>query len=450
MIEFRASRLAIVGTIAVLVAACGGGTAPSSGGTSPSTPPAAQSSNPSAAVGDGPANLVIAVREHFAPGMKTLAEEYRKTNDNVAIEIQSLPNAEAEFTQRIVTAHLGGQEADIIEHLDTYVDEFAANGVTTDLLPYFAKKQDLTAEDFLPQFLDQYRPLDKPDQVHGMPVSADATVVFFNKDLFAEAGVAEPAGDWTWQDMTTAAKKITVAGQGKYWGMAPGDLWQAVYNPMIKAYGGFVYDKDKKVSGIGEPAAIEAWTQLLTPMIDGSFAPYDIVRGQAAPQFPAGQVAMMIGVRAHTPGFRDGLKAAWDVVTMPTANGQPVVGGGSYGLAITEASKSKDAAFKFLAWFYRTDGGMKTLQETYQVMPPTADGVDNGLWRNLPAPPANTAAFATDVKVAVLSTHLPGRAQAVLADAVTEATEKVLLNGVSIEEAFGEAQKKVNDALTSN
>ena len=45
-------------------------------------------------------------------------------------------------------------------------------------------------------------------QTYGIPVGFTTHSLFYNKDLFAQAGVEEPTDDWTWSDLQAAAKTI--------------------------------------------------------------------------------------------------------------------------------------------------------------------------------------------------------------------------------------------------
>ncbi|MGW5364178.1 ABC transporter substrate-binding protein [Actinopolymorpha pittospori] len=398
---------------------------------------------------DDPHHLVIAVAGHFVAQMRQIAAAYEKENTGLTIEVQTIPDDAGSWTQRLVTARLGEQLPDIVENVDTLINQLADARVTEDLRPWFARGGELTEDDILPEFLGQYRPLSSPEEIHGMPVSADATVLFYNEHLFEEAGVDLPTDEWTWDDMNAAAKAITEAGAGKFYGMVNGDPWQAVYNPMIHLYGSFVYDGETNQSRIGSPEAVKAWERILTPYTDGTYASYGIATSGAAPNFESGKVAMQIGVRGNVPTIRDQLKDPWDVAPIPLVDGKRPVGGGSYGLSMTTTSLRKEVAWEFLTWFYRPDGGMRFLEQTYQAVPPTSVGLAEGVWRDLPGPPHNIDVFDEDAKAAVLAPALPRRAQAVLENSVQEATQKVVLRGVPVSEAFQEAERKVNDALDS-
>ena len=231
-------------------------------------------------------------------------------------------------------------------------------------------------------------------------------------------------------------------------GAVPPSIWQAQYQPMIKAYGGYVYDATSNTVGIGHPEAVKAWTRLLAPLKDGGAPPYGTVSGASAPTFAGGKYGMQISVRAQMPSYMEPLKAdGWDVAQMPIVNGRHVVGGGSYGIAMARSGKNKDAVWNFIRWFYSTQGGIKLLEDTYATVPPTKDGIANGTWKSLPAPPENVNAFGAAIQDAVIAPALPGKSGAVLDAAVLKAVQQVALKNVPVAAAFTTAEKTVDAAL---
>jgi multiple sugar transport system substrate-binding protein len=319
--------------------------------------------------------------------------------------------------------------------------------VTEDLVPWFGKQSDFTEDSFIPAFINAYKPLDLPEEIHGLPVSADAYVLYYNADLFKKYGVELPTDDWTWDEFTAASKTITSAGDGEDFGLVLPNIPQPIFNPVIQAYGGNVYDNDSQTTGIGEPHAIEAWKLLVGSYTDGTFAPFEIGSSPDAPGITSGRVAMQFATKGLSVTLRDQLQDEWDVVPMPTIDGEHMTGGGSYGVSMTSSSTCKDQAWEFLKWFYQTDGGMQIFQESYRGIPPTLDGIENGVWRELPAPPSNTAAYETASTNALMAPALPGTAGNVLADQVLQATQRVVLQGESVEDAFGAAAEAVQKAI---
>ena len=47
------------------------------------------------------------------------------------------------------------------------------------------------------------------EEIYGVPVGFTSHVLYYNKDLFTEAGLEEPMNEWTWPDLQDAAKTIT-------------------------------------------------------------------------------------------------------------------------------------------------------------------------------------------------------------------------------------------------
>src|SRR5439155_140863 len=48
--------------------------------------------------------------------------------------------------------------------------------------------------------------------VYGIPKDFNTLGLVYNKDLFKAAGIAEPTNDWSWTDLSAAAKKLTTGG----------------------------------------------------------------------------------------------------------------------------------------------------------------------------------------------------------------------------------------------
>jgi multiple sugar transport system substrate-binding protein len=380
---------------------------------------------------------------------------YKTVKPNVTINLTQGGASSAEYIQGLTTARLGGKVPDLFETFDVISDQMASDGLTENLVPWLAKGGGLDRSQFADAFLASYIPRDAPSELHGVPVAADATVMFYNKKIFKEAGVALPTDDWSYDTFLSDAQKISQAGKGKYWGVSlqndgavPPSIWQAQYQPMIKAYGGYVYDAKTNTVGIGHPEAIKAWDQLLAPLKNGGAPSYGSVSGASAPTFAGGKYGMQISVRAQMPSYMEPLKAdGWDVAQMPIVNGKHVVGGGSYGIAMAKAGKNKDAVWDFIKWFYSNQGGIKLLEDTYATVPPTKDGIANGTWKSLAAPPANVNAFGSAIQDAVIAPALPGKSGAALDAAVLKAVQEVALKKRPVADAFQEAEATVNAAL---
>lgn len=61
-------------------------------------------------------------------------------------------------------------------------------------------------EDFIPSLIDAFS---TDGKVYGIPKDFNTLGLFYNKDMFAAAGIPEPTDDWTWDDLKAAAEKLT-------------------------------------------------------------------------------------------------------------------------------------------------------------------------------------------------------------------------------------------------
>jgi multiple sugar transport system substrate-binding protein len=389
----------------------------------------------------------------LAPQFEEYAAAYMEEYPERTVEIKHDTNDWNQYAQQLATSRISNDLPELFLNVDFLSDTLSNNNVTLDLAPGIAegKLEGLTLDEFLPQFVGQYRPIANPDQITGLPVSADTVGIFYNKTLFEQYGITEfPSADWEWEDMYRVAEQISVASGGAVLGLqAPlGDgNAPAVFGPVITAGGGFVYDSETNTSGIGQPEALKAW-ELMLESYGTISGPYSATT-DASQSFDVGKVAMAVGARGSVPQVQENMPAEydWDVQTMPLFNGNSTTGGGSFGISIAQEGKNVDAAWAFLSWFYQTEGGMKIAQEVGGVIPPTQDGIDNGIWKDGTPPPANIAVFGEAARTAVLLAQLPGTAGSVQGEAIKKAVQEVLLQGRSIADAFGEAEATVNAQL---
>ncbi|MET0695089.1 MAG: extracellular solute-binding protein [Propionibacteriaceae bacterium] len=397
-------------------------------------------------------SIVLQSLSALEPQFKQYADAYMKQYPDRKVEVRATTDDWTVYAQQLATARISEQLPEVFLNVDFLADVLAKDNVTLDLAPGIGsgKLTNLTMDDFLPQFVGSYRPLANPEHVTGLPVSADSVALFYNKSVFEKAGVTEfPQADWSWDDMYRVAGEIADRSGGKTLGLgAPlGDgSNELVFGPVIKAMGGVEYDPQANTTGLGEPAAIEAWKLLLKAYGKVS-GPYSSKVNDPATAFYSGNVAMAISTSANVPQNRSSLKADWDVQSMPRINGKSTAGGGSYGLSIAQTGSNQDAAWAFLSWFYDPNAGMKLAQQIGNAIPPTEEGLAKGTWRDVAPPPKNIAVFAETAKDAILRLQLPGTSATVMAEATKKATQEVVLKNRSVEEAFKEAQDTVNAQL---
>jgi len=259
----------------------------------------------------------------------------------------------------ILTQIAGGNPPDLFSIYDpatllVYMEKEAL----LDLGP-FMKKYNIDPKDFWPAL---YPYMEYKGKIYGLPPNCGPFVLFYNKKMFDEAGVAYPTEKWTWNDLLEAAKKLTKKDPktGRYiqFGLLSEDpdlfIWQN---------GGWRYSKDKKRCVLDSREAKEGfrWYYDLrfthhvmpTPSEANSLAATG-GWGGTLNLFAAKKVAMFIQGRWMSMVFRKDKDLDWNIAPVPRGKVK-VTKLASKVYAIPKNCKHPDAAFRFLAYLVGPD-----------------------------------------------------------------------------------------------
>lgn len=155
-------------------------------------------------------------------------------------------------------------------------------------------------------------------EVYGIPSGAQTAVIYYNKDLFDEAGLPYPTPDWTWNEMLALAKALTKDfdgdGMTDQYGL---QLEQASRIPFLQ-YTRTMADDTWRSARINQPdtvAVLRAYRDLIykhkvmpTPTASAEMG--------LLPMFEAGRVAMHAASAYAIETFRK-TPYDWDIVSFP-------------------------------------------------------------------------------------------------------------------------------------
>ena len=133
------------------------------------------------------------------PEFQTLADGFHELNPDVTVELKEYDAAEY---NTLVTADLAaGVGPDIITQKEVkYVTTFQEGGQLMDV-----------SDVELPEGISGTSSYEVDGVAYGVPYRQDSWVLFYNKDLFDQAGVDQPDGSWTWDDYDAVAGELTEA-----------------------------------------------------------------------------------------------------------------------------------------------------------------------------------------------------------------------------------------------
>ncbi len=184
----------------------------------------------------------------------------------------------------------------------------------------------------------------------GIPVGYTTHVLYYNKDLFDQAGVSYPTSEWTWEDVRAAAEKITNA-ESKTYGIAfPIQPDPYDYEMFAWSNGGGFTDSQGNVSGVLDSAATTAPFQYFQDMLKDGIAVGTEDYGESS--FSIGKVGMyMNGSWSLTKHQEAGLN--FGVQVLPKFNaGIPAASIlSSSGVGISKTTKNKEAAWEFVKYW---------------------------------------------------------------------------------------------------
>ena len=158
------------------------------------------------------------------------------------------------------------------------------------------------------------------DKNYAIPKDIDTIGLWYNKTMFDEAGLEYPTSDWTWDDVTEAARKLT-KDDGSQYGIAfRADNTQATYYNLIYDNEGYVINDKKTKSGFDDPKTIEAMQTLEGWINEGLMPSAEIMaENNEDVLFTSGKIAMTCQGSWMIAGFRDNEYTAenCDVVELP-------------------------------------------------------------------------------------------------------------------------------------
>lgn len=280
-------------------------------------------------------------------------EAFEAAHPDISIETQHAPWAS--YFDRLQTQWAGGVSPDVM--FLNNVPSYASRGVLAEL-------DDLVSSsgfDISGYHPDMLRIFMLDGKLYGFPRDNDTTVLYYNKDLFDEAGVAYPDDSWAWDDLREAALALTVtdsAGRTLQYGVA---LEANKYPNWVHQNGGQIFDDQLAPTRflLHEPAAVEA-LQFIADIIneDGSAPSFDAQQqmGSTTELFSTGRVAMVMTNAARVPTFLDA-GFSWDVAPLPMGPGglrANTLGGAGYVMAAEPADR--DASWEFLQFLSGPDG----------------------------------------------------------------------------------------------
>lgn len=333
--------VSVMTLMASLLAACGG-----SGGTGASKEPDGNSS--------GAATTLRFATWDTGDALKIeqeIAKKFEESHPGTKVQVEAYADG---FDQKLAAGFGAANPPDVM-----YMWDFPTYHQSLEPLDSYASKdEDLNIDDFY-QGLFNYGKID--NQLYGIPAGFTTRVVYYNKKMFDDAGIAYPSDGWTWTEFQEIAQKLTDKSKKQYgFGVRAENDTYDLQGFVWSNGGSFISEDGTTIEGYMNSKETAEAIQMLGDMLKNGSAVLTGGKGQQSGEdiFKAGKIAMWESGIWPLESFRE---AGIDVgtVEMPAFEGKPVKGVLAESvLSIAKDSKNKDLAWEFIK-FYVSDEAIK-------------------------------------------------------------------------------------------
>lgn len=268
-------------------------------------------------------------------------ERFNATQSRVRVTHE---HATGNFDQKLQTLIAGGTPPDTHYMHSQTVPTYVALGVPAALDAY--NRKDKALDGLLSTALDAYR---FKGSAYGVPDVATSYVMYINRALFGQMGLAVPGAKWTWADYTTTAQRISNAGRNEQLFATANYVADDSWVTALWQNGGDILNKDRNAVTIDRPEAVDALTWIADQLVKARTHPTAAdLGGKSAEQFFLdGKAAMLPTYSSRIGNIAKGAQFEVEVVHLPQGK-QRVTRTACGGATMAKAGKSPDAAWQLL------------------------------------------------------------------------------------------------------
>jgi len=286
------------------------------------------------------------------PIIEKIVDDFNKSQNKIHVKYTYLPFGDI-WTKELASVAAGNAPDVIINDINTVRQRAQKNQVES--LEEFIKKDPGLKDQYFPEL---WKAVEKDGVPYALPFNTDTRLLFWNKDIFKQAGLDPEQPPKTWDELKEFAKKIDQKNGSRYvrMGFLPrqsinSDIW------MLNATGHGYWDYKENKAVVNDPKAVEAlqwvrdYEQQYGDKVINSFKA-QFGDSQADP-FVSGKLGMIVQTATDYTKIRDYAKDMnFGVAPMPEftpGNGHTMWGGG-FVAEIPKGAKHAEASYEFIKY----------------------------------------------------------------------------------------------------
>lgn len=383
----------------------------------------------------------------YGEAITEMVEEFNATNEWGIVVNESFRGSYDELNQAIRASLAGGGSPDVAMAYENDVLEYVANDVIVPLDPYVSSEKYGVTEQEMNDLIDGVLARQRVDAYAGKTLSwphgNSSMGMYYNVDLFEEAGIEAPPADW--DEFLDQARQMKAETGLPYTAVGTGK--DSMYHNILRSKGVTPYDPEAGTTEYGSAESIEA-LELLVTLYTEEMA---YTAADTEQEFTNERAAVELGTTARTSTKIDqiGDRFDWSVALTPQETDEPVtqLWGGNHVLFDSGDPEQELAAWLFMRWFADTEAQAIYAART-GYSPAVRSSLDTELLSaNYEEYPQKLAAFENVfVNAQILPPTSAGNA---IADMVTGVVEETVLGRLTPEEAAERMDAEATSLLAS-
>lgn len=297
----------------------------------------------------------------------TLLADFERDNPGIRVEVQALPLTAAH--EKLLTAFAGDALPDLAQLGNTWLPELATLGALEPLQARVDASPVVRRDDYFPGIWDT-NVLD--GGLYGVPWYVDTRLLFYRKDLLAQAGFAAPPRDWEeWKRALAAIKRD--AGPDRYAILLPLNEYEPLLNLAVQMPDPLLRERDTR--GNFQSAGFRCAFEFYLEMFRRDWAPPMSATqiSNVWDEFAAGFYAFYITGPWNVGEFQrrlpERLRDDWGTAPLPGPDGPGAAVAGGSSLVMFASSTRKAEVWRLIE-FLSAPEQQRRLHELCGDLPP--------------------------------------------------------------------------------
>ena len=362
-----------------------------------------------------------------------------------------------ELLTRLSTSIAAGTPPDLFLVNYRFFAQYAARGALEPIEARLRASTALSEDAFFRESIDAFR---YDGVLTCLAQNISSLVVYYNRDLFEAAGIAEPPDSWTWDEMIDAARTLTRDAEGD----GTIDEHGLGVEPILARLAPFVWSNGGEiVDDVDAPRAISLrspeasyalarFLELGAGTEPGQSAGPGVVVGPSDQEIEAedlesrflnGRLAMYLSSRRSTPTFRTIADFGWDVAPLPIHD-EPAGVLHADGYCQTAGSKAKDQAWRFVEFALGAEG-QRITAASGRTVPSLREVALSDAFLDPAVSPSRSRVFIDGIPVLHAFPRVATWPE--IEDAADVIIEQAMFGELSIEEAVTQLEERTADAF---